>query len=578
MEKRVLIAVVLSFLVLYLYQSFFSPAPQRKPAVQTQTSAKGPETPVPDASRAVASTPTGVAAGTPAVAAVPAPAAVVGDTIERDIVVETKAVRAVFSNRGAHIKSWRLKRYLDDQKRPVELVPVKIAAGAPHPFMLKLEDSSRTAEVNAALFRLDGEGRQEIDGTTAPVHLAFEFRDVAGLSVRKTFDLAPDSYVIKFGAEVLVGSQPMNVAVMWGRGLGDIENSASNKYLQKPQGILMQDGKVERMDGSAITKQPAREGVMRFAGIDDHYFLAAALLGPTNTRIDYETETVPDPLVKEGHQFAAFTVNPTGPSVDTKFFFGPKNFDLLRDVDQELVRVINFGIFAFLAVPLLRALNGVNAYLGNFGWSIIALTVFINALIFPLRHKSVVSMRKLQELQPEIKAIQDRYGKLKATDPAKQKMNQEMMSLYKERGVNPASGCVPTLLTIPVLFAFYSLLSQAIELRGAPFALWIKDLSVYDPLYVTPVLMGITMFVQQKMTPSTMDPAQQKMMMMMPAVFLFMFLWAPSGLVIYWFVSNVLAIAQQYFTNRIIGPAKVVPRAAAGRVKAVGSGKSGGAA
>ena len=187
-------------------------------------------------------------------------------------------------------------------------------------------------------------------------------------------------------------------------------------------------------------------------------------------------------------------------------------------------------------------------------------------------------MRKLQELQPEVKAIQDRYGKLKATDPAKQKMNQEMMSLYKERGVNPASGCVPTLLTIPVLFAFYSLLSQAIELRGAPFGLWIKDLSLHDPLYVTPVLMGITMFVQQKMTPSTMDPAQQKMMMLMPAVFLFMFLWAPSGLVIYWFVSNVLAIAQQYFTNRIIGPPKLVPRPVAGRVKAVGSGKSGGAA
>ncbi len=365
---------------------------------------------------------------------------------------------------------------------------------------------------------------------------------------------------------------------MWGRGLGDVETSVANKYLQKPQGILELDGKVERLDPSSIVKQPVREGSVRFAGIDDHYFLAAALLDSKVARVEYEAETVPDPAVKEGHQFASFILNPAGTGVDTRFFFGPKNFDLLRSVDQELVRVINFGVFAFLAVPLLRALNGVNGYLGNYGWSIIALTFFINLLIFPLRHKSVVSMRKLQELQPEIKAIQDRYGKLKATDPAKQKMNQEMMGLYKERGVNPASGCVPTLLTIPVLFAFYSLLSQAIELRGAPFAFWIKDLSVHDPLYVTPVLMGITMFVQQKMTPSTMDPAQQKMMMLMPAVFLFMFLWAPSGLVIYWFVSNVLAIAQQYFTNRIIGPPKLVPRPMAGRVKSAGSGKSGGAA
>jgi YidC/Oxa1 family membrane protein insertase len=163
-------------------------------------------------------------------------------------------------------------------------------------------------------------------------------------------------------------------------------------------------------------------------------------------------------------------------------------------------------------------------------------------------------MRKLQALQPEIKSIQERYGKLKATDPDKQKMNTELMGLYKERGVNPASGCVPILLTMPVLFAFYSLLSAAIELRGAPFMLWITDLSVYDPYYVTPILMGGTMVLQQMMTPSQADPVQQKMMMIMPVVFTGMFLWAPSGLVVYWFVSNVLAISQQFATNKMLPP------------------------
>ena len=236
------------------------------------------------------------------------------------------------------------------------------------------------------------------------------------------------------------------------------------------------------------------------------------------------------------------------------FFYGPKDFDLLKSTDKELVRSINFGIFTFLAVPLLSALKWINQYIGNYGWSIILLTIGINLVLFPLRHKSVVSMRRMQEIQPQVKAIQDRYAKLKVTDPARQKMNTELMELYKARGVNPASGCVPMLLTMPVLFAFYALLSVAIELRGAPFGLWIHDLSRYDPLFITPVLMGITQFWQTRLTPTTGDPAQQRMMMFMPLMFMVFFVWAPSGLVIYWFVSNLWSIGQQYLTNQLIGP------------------------
>jgi YidC/Oxa1 family membrane protein insertase len=254
---------------------------------------------------------------------------------------------------------------------------------------------------------------------------------------------------------------------------------------------------------------------------------------------------------------------------------GPKEFDILSAVDKDLVRAINFGWFSWIVVPLLRSLKWINGYVGNYGWSIIILTVLINALMFPLRHKSVVSMRKMQELQPEVKSIQDRYAKFKATDPERQKMNQELMDLYRARGVNPASGCIPMLLTMPVLFAFYSLLSAAIEIRGARFVGWITDLSVHDPLYVTPILMGITMVIQQKMTPSTADPVQQRMMMMMPLVFTFMFLWAPSGLVLYWLVSNLWAIGQQHLTNRLIGPpvVRTVRPAAERRVKKLGGAK-----
>jgi YidC/Oxa1 family membrane protein insertase len=185
-------------------------------------------------------------------------------------------------------------------------------------------------------------------------------------------------------------------------------------------------------------------------------------------------------------------------------------------------------------------------------------------------------MRRMQELQPEVKAIQDRYAKLKVTDPARQKMNSELMTLYRERGVNPASGCVPMLLTLPVLLAFYSMLSVAIELRGAPFVGWIRDLSAADPLFVLPVLMGATMVAQQKMTPSTADPVQQKMMMFMPIVLGFIFLTMPSGVVVYWVVNNVWGIGQQVVTNRLIGPPNVrtVRPPAERRVKRVGAGKT----
>ena len=281
-----------------------------------------------------------------------------------------------------------------------------------------------------------------------------------------------------------------------------------------------------------------------------------------DVRAVYRTFAVP--AADGARELIAYTLAQDRPWQNATFFLGPKQFDVLAASDPELVRTIHFGMFDWLVVPLLRALNAINRYVGNYGWSIILLTVLINLAMWPLRHKSMVSMRKMQALQPQVKALQDRYANLKMTDPARQKMNTELMNLYREKGVNPASGCVPMLLTFPVLFAFYALLAQAIELRGAPFVGWITDLSVKDPLFITPLLMGGTMFWQQRMTPSTADPTQQKVMMFMPIMFTFMFLWAPSGLVIYWLVSNLFAIGQQYLTNRMIGaPPAAKPRAAA---------------
>jgi YidC/Oxa1 family membrane protein insertase len=378
------------------------------------------------------------------------------------------------------------------------------------------------------------------------------------------------------------GDRTFNPFVQWGPGLGDAGATSAGgsfftgNYVQPPQAIINTGEDVLRVPATQVGGGAVHEGTFRFAGVDDHYFMAATVNAGA-ARVEYRTVTLPaatDATLQR--QLLAHTHRFAQAPADVKFYFGPKNFDVLKSVDGELVRAIHYGIFAWLAVPLLGALKWIFGFVGNYGVAIILLTILINLAIFPLRHKSVVSMRKMQELQPQLKAIQDRYADLGVTDPARQKMNTEVMNLYRERGVNPASGCIPMLLTLPVLFAFYSLLQQSIELRGAPFMGWIRDLSQPDPYFITPLLMGATMFWQQKITPSTADPTQQKVMMIMPLMLSVMFLWAPSGLVLYWFVSNLWAIGQQYFTNWLLGPMPVhnVRPPAERRLKNAGAGKT----
>jgi YidC/Oxa1 family membrane protein insertase len=319
-----------------------------------------------------------------------------------------------------------------------------------------------------------------------------------------------------------------------------------------------------------------QDGPFKFAGVDDHYFASLAL-NPEASRLEFAAVTQPGPGTAT-RVFVSHAITYPQPPAGVRFFIGPKRFDLLQAADAEMVRAINFGMFAVVVVPLLNSLKWLHGYVGNYGWAIIALTIIINLAMFPLRHKSTVAMRKMQAIQPRMKAIQDRYAHLKMTDPGRQKMQTEVAALYKEEGVNPASGCVPMLLTMPVLLAFYALLSQAIELRGAPFMGWILDLSRPDPRYVLPALMGVTMFWQQKITPAAMDPAQQRVMMIMPVMFTAMMLFSPSGVVLYWFVSNVWTIGQQYFTNWTIGPPVVAAKPGAPRsIKAAGAGRTAGA-
>ena len=569
MERRVLIAVVLSFLVLYGYQALFIPPP---PSPQSQDAA------------ATAAPPRGIpAAAQPApvpAAPTPQPEAIISDTFEREIVIETRTVEGVLSNRGGRVLHWRLKEHRDDHGQLVDLVPSDLPADQPTPFLLRVDDPQVTERLNTSLYRVSGAVNGRVDARRSEAVLVFEFEDASGLRARKELRFAPDTYIITFSAAVSNGGRALNPSVMWGPGLDDLGASTAGgsfftgNYKQPPAAIYHRDGDVERVVAGDLAETPNYEGRFRFAGVDDHYFIAA-VVDPGEARLEFRPTAFPDANGTQ-REFVSATFGFPQPPEGIRFFYGPKQFDLLRTVDAELVRAINFGIFGFLAVPLLGALQWIHGFAGNYGWSIVLLTMLINVAISPLRHKSVVSMRKMQVLQPQMKAIQERYAGLKATDPGKQKMNTEVMNLYREKGVNPASGCWPMLLQFPVLLAFYSMLSQSIELRGAIFGLWIRDLSQPDPYYVVPVLMAVTMFWQTRITPSTADPTQQRIMMLMPVMFSVMFLFAPSGLVIYWFVSNLWAIGQQYFTSWMIGPPPVQAARppAERRVKSIGAGRT----
>jgi len=550
MERRVLLAIFLAFLVLYAWQALFVkpvPKPGAAGSPQTSAAARG----VNPAATSAAAPP--AAASTPAAPAAPAAAALVSDSTERDVRVETRDVIAVFTNRGARLKSWRLKHYLDAAKQPQELIEPETTT-QPLPFALRTPNDAETTSLNTALYSVSGAPAALAD---SPVDLRFEYRDSAGLSAVKEFHLEPASYVVTFHASVKAGDRAITPAIQWGPAVGDV--AEVSRYVAKAGGLLYENDKVVRIAPKDTATTPMHQGDFKFAGVDDNYFMTVAL-GGGPMKVSFQPVAIPPSgdSKEAPRDLMSYTVEPANGASPIRFFVGPKDFDVLASVDRDFVKAINFGMFTIIVVPLLRSLKWVNAVVGNYGWSIILLTIIINIIMLPLKHKGVVAMRKMQEIQPEVKQIQDRYAKFKATDPQKQKMNQELMALYKERGVNPAGGCVPMLLPMPVLLAMWALLSTAIELRGAPFFGWIHDLSAHDPFYVMPVLMGATQVWQQRLTPAAgADPAQQKMMMFMQVMFTFMFLWAPAGLAIYYGTTNLLNIGQQYLTNYYMGPPKV---------------------
>jgi YidC/Oxa1 family membrane protein insertase len=337
-------------------------------------------------------------------------------------------------------------------------------------------------------------------------------------------------------------------------------------------GVVLADGETEKFKKAKV-KAPVslRPGVLAYAGLEDAYFIN--LLRP-RTRVEevqidrLEFTETGDPSEEPTlFQVLRVLVVPSSGLFEGELLGAPKEYNLLHGIGGGVEKTIDFGIFGFISVFFLKALWWIYALVGNYGIAIILLTVGIRIVLFPLMHTSTVSMRKMAKVQPKVKEIQAKYKKKKSDPQARAKMSQETMALYKEEGVNPMAGCLPVLVQLPILWALYQLFLHAIELRHAPFMLWITDLSAKDPLYVTPVLMTATMWLQQKLAPQAGDPQQQRIMRMLPLVFGIMFLQFPSGLVLYWLTNNVISILQQEITLFIIGERKYFGRRVGGAAK-----------
>ncbi len=553
-NRRLLLVVVLSVAVLVGWNLLFAPAPAPPPP------AAAPAAPAP------ASLPTGGPApvaeiGPAAAPAVPEEPQIAG-TVEERVVLENGEVRAEFTSRGGELVSYTLKRQLGSDGEPLDLV--RRREGAPYLFALA-DAAGGPLPLAAELYAVERGGERP--------EVTFLYRGTRG-SARKRFALRPDG-LLEVEIEALPGT---SWTLLVGPGIRNPPAAELASQFLRRGGAVDAGGKVERYE-AAVAKEPllvAGAG-LRWAALQDTYFLAAVVPQQPIAQVAF----VPHELAPTAATGAAaepvreltLLVTPTEEKLSLLAYLGAKEYEQLRALPYGLARTIDFGMFGFLARPLLVALRWIHDQLvANYGWAIILLTIAIRILLFPLNHKSIVSMEKMQRVQPKAQAIQQKWRpKLRDKQgrpdrEAQGKMNQEVMALYQSEGVNPAAGCLPLLLQMPVLFAFYSLLGSAFELRGAPWFGWVEDLSLTDPYYVLPLVMGATMVLQQRLTPTSADRVQRWMMTAMPVVFTVFFLGFPSGLVLYWLTNNVLAIAQQIGYKKLRGaPASVAVEASGKR-------------
>jgi YidC/Oxa1 family membrane protein insertase len=543
-ERRLLLAVALSLLVLTAYSMLFPSAPQPSPPPGKTAVAPKPEaSPTPLAS----SGPAAIAA-----AEAPVPAAAVADERERRVEVAGAEWTVAFSNKGARLVSWTLARYRDARGQPEEMVPA--AGGGVRPLDVETGAPDVDQRLKEALFRASSDTLQVPPGGSAT--LRFEYSD-GQIEAEKSLEFQPTG-MVTLRLRVKREGRELPCRVVWGPGIGNPspDERKVQGYLD-PSGVALTAAGVERRPAKKLVEPAERLKDVRWVGVESHYFTALFVApgGPATAELRPKSVTLPG---SEAPLVLPVVAVDTGFDEPVTLFVGAKDYSALAKLGHGLERVVPVGDWLGpIVVPLMSLLRWVHSHLGNWGWSIVALTVLINLAMAPLRHYSVVNGIKMAKLSPEMRQIQDRYRKVPLMDPRRQQMQDEVSALYARHGMNMGSqmmvGCLPLLLTMPFLFAFYRVLTVSVELRGASF-LWIADLAQKDPLFVTPVLMGASMFVMQRLTPTTLDPAQQRIMTLMPLMLAGMFLWAPAGLNLYWLTSNLWSILQQSVSLRLLQP------------------------
>ena len=557
MDKKTILAVVLSLAVLLVYQFFIAKPPEPQKAAAPKQLADQ----VKD-NKAPLSTPAATSAiAKPALKA----AAVKPEAPARDIKVETPHYTAVFSTRGGALKSLKLKDYYqncykctDDiyprlkgfftgTKEPVkpktkdfvELVDVR--DGMPYPLAVTFPDSSADVAPDAVFDT--AAGKLDLINTKEKQQLVFS-KTYDAVKVEKIFTFDPAGYVI--GLEVKVHnltSSPITQVprLNWYQYVDP--QQVEDSYGHDGPAISI-GGSIERQDVKKLASESILGPNVLWGSFESKYFIASFI--PENPSLTNVVMTRgADNMVAVGMKGRKELIPGGQNSVFSySLYLGPKQYDLLKTLGVGLESAIDFGWFKWLAIPALWILNFLYGFVLNYGIAIIILTTIIKIIFWPLGNLSYKSMNEMKKLQPKIEAMKEKYKNDQA------KIGQETMALYREHKVNPFSGCLPMLIQIPVFFGLYKALMYSIELRQSPLFFWIQDLSAPDPYYITPIIMGATQFVSQKMTPAMGDPMQQKIMLLMPVIFTFFFLNFPSGLVIYWLFNNILQIGQQYYINR----------------------------
>lgn len=458
----------------------------------------------------------------------------------RNITITSDIYNIVLSSRGATIKSVSFNNYKETNK-PDSGSFYLIDNDDFSLYTFKTNFSEGFIIPSDIIYELVGSSSEKLLLNEDSLELNF-VAEYNGFIVTKTYRFYKDYYHFDFVIDVknttnthYSGKYNLSIVTPW----SSDEKSDFYSFL----GPLTFDGKKLHEDKPKdVQKNPVIYRDAVWSGFTDKYFLQA--LNPQSS-VEQVLISYQSGFIENRFSSSSFVLLPQqNQTFEHVAFLGPKKLEYLSASDTSFEEAIHFGFFHFLAKPLFDVLRFFYGFINNYGFSIILLTLCIKLIFWPLTHKSYKSMQGMQKLQPEMKRLKEKY----ADD--KQRLNQEMMSFYRDNKVNPLGGCLPILIQIPVFFALYKVLLDSIELRHAPFMLWITDLSAKDPLYITPIIMGASMFLQQKLTPTNLDPTQEKVMLMMPIVFTFLFLNFPAGLVIYWLVNNLLTILQQLIIRR----------------------------